>query len=70
MITTIDKLRCVLREIGYRKHVYRRRVADGFMTETQAKREIELMVAIGEDYRALAAAEAPQAEMFPEAEHR
>lgn len=65
MITTIDKLRCVLREIGYRKHVYRRRVADGFMTEVQAKREIELMEAIAIDYRARAAAEA-QAEMFTE----
>jgi hypothetical protein len=70
MITTVDKLRCVLREIGYRKHVYRRRVADGFMTEAQAKREIELMVAIGEDYRAQAAAEAPQAELFTETERR
>ncbi len=68
MITTIDKLRCVLREIGYRKHVYRRRVADGFMTEAQAKREIELMEAIVIDYRAMAAAEAPQAEMFTEKE--
>ena len=40
MISTIDKLRCVLREIGYRKHVYRRRVADGLMTEAQAKKEL------------------------------
>ncbi|MCP3471357.1 hypothetical protein NLM33_13550 [Bradyrhizobium sp. CCGUVB1N3] len=68
MTTTTDKLRCVLREIGYRKHVYRRRVADGFMTEAQAKREIDLMVTIGQDYRALAAAEAPQTEMFKEME--
>lgn len=68
MISTTDKLRCVLREIGYRKHVYRRRVADGFMTEAQAKREIELMEAIAIDYRAKAAAEEPQAEMFTEKE--
>lgn len=68
MITTIDKLRCVLREIGYRKHVYRRRVVDGFMTEAQAKREVELMKAIAIDYRAMAAAEAPQAELFTEKE--
>jgi hypothetical protein len=68
MITTVDKLRCLLREIGYRKHVYRRRVADCFMAEAQAKREIELMVAIAIDYRAMAAAEAPQAELFTEKE--
>ena len=51
-ITTMDKLRCALREIGYRKHVYRCRVSEGWMTEAQAKREIALMVAIAEDYRA------------------
>ena len=56
-ITTMDKLRCALREIGYRKHVYKRRVADGWMTEAQAKREIALMVAIAEDYRAQATQE-------------
>jgi hypothetical protein len=69
-VTTVDKLRCILREIGYRKHVYRRRVANGFMTEAQAKREIELMEAIAVDYRAQVAAEAPQAEMFTEAQGR
>ncbi|BAR61278.1 hypothetical protein ACVIWV_005996 [Bradyrhizobium diazoefficiens] len=68
MISTTDKLRCVLREISYRKHVYRRRVADGFMTEAQANREIELMEAIAIDYRTMAAAEAPQTEMFTEKE--
>ncbi|UEM11917.1 hypothetical protein J4G43_047000 [Bradyrhizobium barranii subsp. barranii] len=68
MITTIDKLRCVLREIGYRKHVYRRRVADGFMTEAQAKREVELMEAIALDYRAMIVAEEPQGTLFTEKE--
>ncbi|WP_283806158.1 hypothetical protein [Bradyrhizobium stylosanthis] len=38
------------------------------MTEAQAKREIELMEAIAIDYRAMVAAEAPQAELFTEKE--
>ena len=56
-ITTMDKLRCALREISYRKHVFKRRVAEGWMTEAQAKREIALMAAIAEDYRAQATQE-------------
>ena len=56
-ITTMDKLRCALREISYRKDVFKRRVAEGWMTEARSKREIALMVAIAEDYRAQATQE-------------
>jgi hypothetical protein len=44
----------VIRELGYRRHVYRHRVANGKMSPHQAQVEISLMEAIVEDYRALA----------------
>ena len=51
MITTQDKLRCVAREVALRRNVYRKRVALGKMTAELAKRELELMQAILEDYK-------------------
>lgn len=52
MITSQDKLKCCLRELGYRRHVYKHRVEQKRMSPVLAKTEIELMEAIVEDYRA------------------
>ena len=60
MITTADKLHCVERELGYRRRVYDRLVCRGKMTELHARREIALMEAIAEDYRAVLAQQVPQ----------
>lgn len=48
--TAEDKFACVRRELGYRRHVYARRVTDGAMKKDQADREIALMEAIAADY--------------------
>ena len=53
MITNQDKFICALRELGYRKRVYKRRVANGSMSEQLAQREIDLMTAIVQDYHVL-----------------
>jgi hypothetical protein len=53
MITSQDKLQCIIRELGYRQHVYARRVAEGRMSEKQARHEIEVMQEIAADYRTL-----------------
>jgi hypothetical protein len=58
MISNHDKLQCVERELRFRERVYLRLVERGKMTEQQRKRELELMQAIVDDYRALARAEA------------
>jgi len=50
--TALEKLRCAERELRMRNKVYPRWVADGRMTDLQAKREIELMEDIAADYRA------------------
>ena len=44
-----DKLDCISREIGKRKHVYPRLVAEGKLTQTKANREIACMEAIKAD---------------------
>lgn len=48
MITLEDQLKCVDRELGFRRRVYARRVADGKMTQVAADREIALMEAVRE----------------------
>jgi hypothetical protein len=53
MITDLDKLKCVERELAMRRNVYRNRVRKGLMREEDADREIALMEAIVIDYRAL-----------------
>ncbi|UPK03139.1 hypothetical protein [Bradyrhizobium sp. 170] len=58
MITADDKLQCAERELRYRQRVYGRLVDRGKMTKRQCDRELELMEAIAEDYRKLAAQEA------------
>ena len=58
-ISNHDKLHCAERELKFRFRVYDRLIVRGKMTEAQKAREIELMSAIVEDYRALAADEEP-----------
>jgi hypothetical protein len=66
MITYRDKLLCAERELAFRFRVYDRLVARGKMTLEQQVREIALMSAIVEDYRALASADEPEFAMFVE----
>jgi hypothetical protein len=52
MFSCEQKLGCALRELHYRKHVYKRWVEAGKMSEINAKREIALMEEIAADYQA------------------
>lgn len=52
-----DKMRAAQREVGYRRFVYSKRVADGKMTQQKADEEIAIMDEIAADYGALAEAE-------------
>ena len=52
-----DKLDCVQREIGKRKHVYARLVSEGKLSQAKATREIACMEAIAKDLEPLAAKE-------------
>ena len=58
MITAQEKLRCVERELSYRRRVYARLVARGKMSEPQRIEELRLMEAIRDDYRDLVSDEA------------
>jgi hypothetical protein len=65
MITVKDKLKCVERELEYRKRVYPRLIAGHKMSQAVADRELRLMDSIVEDYRRSAQViHEPQAEMF------
>jgi hypothetical protein len=66
MITNKDKLHCVERELQMRHRVYDRLVVRGKMSRADQEREIELMSAICDDYRALASADEPEFAMFIE----
>jgi hypothetical protein len=57
--STGDKLKCVERELRYRKYVYPNRVADGKMTQDEATRQTEIMEAIVWDYTRRLADEEP-----------
>ena len=57
MFTADDKLKAIEREIGYRRHVYPRRVMDKKMTQELADKQIAVMEAIAEDYRTAASKE-------------
>lgn len=46
-----DKLKCIERELKYRKHVYPRLKSAGRMTETFMNEQIALMEAIRDDYK-------------------
>lgn len=52
-----DKLKAVERELGYRRRVFARRVAEQKMTQAQADREIAIFTAIRDDYAKLAEGE-------------
>jgi len=66
MITNKEKLECCLRELAFRFRVYDRMVVRGKMTKAEQERELLVMAAIAEDYRALASADEPEFAMFIE----
>lgn len=49
--TAAEKRAAALRELGWRKKVYPRRVSSGKMTAKQAEHEIAVMQAIADDYK-------------------
>jgi len=49
MISTIEKLKEVLREISYREFVYPRLIAKGTLTESAAKHRIAIMKEIADE---------------------
>lgn len=51
MYSTLEKLKCLERELAMRRGVYKRRVASGQMKQEQADREIALMSEIVLEYR-------------------
>jgi len=55
--TEQQKLEAVEREIGFRRRVYARRVAEQKMTQQKSDYEIGVFEAIAEDYRPKAAGE-------------
>lgn len=57
--TTDQKLEAVIREIGFRRRVYARRVRDGKMNQAQADREIAVMEDIKADYERIVATDEP-----------
>ena len=63
MASARDKLCCIERELKLRYHVYKKRVAEGSMTQRQADREIAIMEDIAADYRWLS--EHPQEDDRP-----
>jgi hypothetical protein len=52
MFAASEKLKCLEREIAYRKRVYARLVTEKKMTETLAIKQISIMEEIADDYRA------------------
>jgi hypothetical protein len=60
MASNLEKLICAERELALRQRVYTRLIAQGKMTPNEARREIDLMAEIVEDYRALAAFDEPE----------
>jgi hypothetical protein len=66
MVTNKEKLECCERELRFRFRVYDRLVVKGKMTRAEQDREIELMSAIVEDYRAAASFDEPEFQMFIE----
>jgi hypothetical protein len=56
-ISATEKLRCIERELVYRRRVYPRLVEKGRMSRDAAANEIEIMEAVANDLRAQAEAE-------------
>lgn len=63
--TTADLLDAAERELAFRQRLYPRWVREGKMRQASATREIALMTAIAEHFRARMPAEPVQGEMFP-----
>lgn len=55
--TATDKLKCVERELRYRRRVYPRQIQLGKMSWLEAQEQLGLMQEIVDDYRSLAGAE-------------
>lgn len=62
-----DKLRCVERELAFRKLVYPPRVRAGKMSQREADYEIRMMEAVANDYRQKISAYSEQHTLFPHA---
>jgi len=62
-ITDFDKLQCAVRELGFRRRVYARRVEQGKMKQAEADRELAVMECIRQDYHRSAQLCEPQ--LFP-----
>lgn len=58
MFSAQQKWACAQREWAYRNRVYPRWVAEGKMSKAKADHELAVMLAIEQDYRKLAEAEA------------
>jgi hypothetical protein len=54
MFTATEKLKCLEREVVYRKRFYARMVAEKKMTEQLAIKQISIMEQIADDYRPMA----------------
>ncbi|NTS30709.1 hypothetical protein HQ945_05535 [Phyllobacterium sp. BT25] len=63
-ITNKDKAGCAEREVKQRQRVYSRWVADGRRAQAFADRQIAVMQAIAEDYRAKADADDQAGRLF------
>jgi hypothetical protein len=61
--STAQKLAAVEREIRWRMKVYPRRIESRTMTQAESDRELGVMQAIAEDYRAKLNAERPQLDL-------
>ena len=48
--TADEKYKAILRELKHRRSLYPLLVSRGRMTQEQAKHELEIMTAIGQDY--------------------
>lgn len=55
---------CAQREVGFRSHVYRSRVAAGKMPQATADREIAMMQAIADKLRTEADADRAKGDLF------
>jgi hypothetical protein len=60
MFTAMQKATEASREVGYRQFVYSKKVADGKMSEAEARKRIAIMQEIANDYLAEAEADAPK----------
>ena len=57
MFTNREKALAISRELGFRRRVYARKVADQSMTQAKADQEIGIFEAIKRDYEAAAQAD-------------